>query len=73
MFLVGIEEVIGIFIWFRLTEGYSFALEHLLNICIVAVPPPTNAATEHVEGEEEDCPGSAEPAGEQWSRELRRI
>ena len=42
-----------------------------MSIDVVVVTPATNTTTEQVEGEEEDGPGSAEPAAEEWSRELR--
>ena len=50
-----------------------FCFEQQLHIvCVVVVTSRGEAAPEHVEREEEAGPGSAEPAAEEWSRELGR-
>ena len=49
-----------------------FSFEQQLHIvCVVVVTSRGEAAPEHVEREEEAGPGSAEPAAEEWSGELK--
>ena len=55
-----------------LTKGEVLSFEQQLDIVVVvSVTAISDAATEHVEREEEDGPGGAKPAAEEGSRKLK--